>query len=82
MVGFAKIQIGKEGLTEGTIANLNNQFKKHTTVKVTVLKAARSEGKDSVKKISEELLDKLGKNYTARAIGFTIALKKWRKARE
>ena len=33
-------------------------------------------------KIKDELLEKLGKNFTARIIGFTIILRKWRKARE
>ena len=80
MTGLAKIQIGKEGLTEGIIANLNNQFKKHTTVKVVVLKSA-GQDKEKVKKYSEEILESLGAKYTARVIGFTIALKKWRKAR-
>lgn len=37
--------------------------------------------KEKVKKYSEEILEKLGKNYTAKIIGFKIVLKKWRKAR-
>ncbi|OGJ12662.1 hypothetical protein A3K82_02235 [Candidatus Pacearchaeota archaeon RBG_19FT_COMBO_34_9] len=35
--------------------------------------------KEKIKQYSEEILDKLGKNYTAKLIGFKIILKKWRK---
>ena len=35
--------------------------------------------KRKVKEYSEEILNKLGKKYTSRVIGFTIFLKKWRK---
>jgi len=47
-------------------------------VKISVLKNAGHE-KSKVKKYSEEILNHLGKNYTARIIGFTIIVKKWRK---
>lgn len=73
------IQIGKNGITENFIASLRNQFNDCNNVRISVLRSAR-ENKDDVRKISEEILDKLGKNFTARTIGFTIILKKWRKA--
>ena len=78
------LQIGKNGLTESFISNLKSDFEKVHNVKVSVLRSARGEGKkgkEIVKKISEELLQKLGKKYTARVIGFTINLKKWRRER-
>lgn len=71
-------QLGKNGITEGFIASLQNDFKKHVSIRVSVLKSAGHE-REKIKKYSEELLDKLGKNYTARIIGFVIVLKKWRK---
>ena len=37
--------------------------------------------KEQVKEIKDEILSKLGSKYTAKVIGFTIVLKKWRKAR-
>ena len=73
-----KIQLGKQGITDNFIESLKNQFKNSRTVKVSVLKGANRE---DIKKYQEELLDKLGKNFTARKIGFTIILKKWRKER-
>lgn len=71
-------QLGKNGITEGFIASLQNDFKKNVSIRVSVLKSAGHE-REKIKKYSEELLDKLGKNYTARIIGFVIVLKKWRK---
>lgn len=75
------IQLGKQGITENFMESLNLQFQNSRTVKITVLPSAR-ESKEDVKKYSKELLEKLGKHYTSKIIGFTITLKKWRKARE
>jgi len=74
----SEIQIGKSRLTEGIIENLKTIFKTHKVVKISVLKSARN-SRDDVKKIAEEIADKLGKKYTYRIIGFVIILRKWRK---
>ncbi|MDD5012644.1 MAG: YhbY family RNA-binding protein [Candidatus Nanoarchaeia archaeon] len=82
-MSFTEMQLGKNGLTESFIQTLKSNFEKHETVRISVLKSAGGkEGrtKNTAKKYSEEMLDKLGKNYTARLIGFKIILKKWRKA--
>jgi RNA-binding protein YhbY len=76
-----EIQLGKNKITENFISTLRTYFDKVRTVKVSVLQSAR-ESKEDVKKYAEELLDKLGEYYTAKVIGFTIVLKKWRKPRE
>ena len=80
MPTISRIQIGKQGLTENFIESLRNNFKKHENVKISVLKSARENRKD-MKRYAKEILEKLGKNYTAKIVGFTIAVKKWRKAR-
>lgn len=74
----AEMQLGKQGISENFISTLKSHFQKHENVRISVLKSAGHE-KDKVRKYSEEILDKLGKNYTARTIGFKIAIKKWRK---
>ena len=74
------IQLGKQGITENFIASLKNYFKNSEIIRISVLKSARK-NKLQVKEFSEEILEKLGKNYTAKIIGFVIVLKKWRKAR-
>ncbi len=75
-IGFS--QLGKNGITAGFIASLQNDFKKHVSIRISVLKGAGRE-REKVKKYSEEILDKLGKNYTAKIIGFVIVVRKWRK---
>jgi len=76
------IQLGKAGITDNFIDSLKNLFKKHENVKVHVLKNARGtgkEGKAEVKAYAEEILEKLGKKYTHKNIGFVISIKKWRR---
>jgi RNA-binding protein YhbY len=80
----ANIQLGKQGITDNFIISLQNYFKTRGNIRISVLKNARAEGKDGktdVKKYSDEIVKKLGKYYTAKIIGFTIVVKKWRKAR-
>ncbi len=74
-----QVQLGKKGITENFIETLRDHFKKNDDVKVSVLKSAGHK-KENIKKYSEKILDNLGKNYTAKIIGFSIFLKKWRKA--
>jgi|TARA_Y100000310_G_scaffold43287_1_gene40382 RNA-binding protein YhbY len=70
--------MGKNGITENFITSLKNCFKSHDNIKVSVLKGSTRD-REEIKEYSEEILNKLGKNYTSRIIGFTIVLKKWRK---
>lgn len=75
-IGF--VQLGKQGITKNFIESLKNIFKTHDIARISVLKGAGHE-KEKIKEYAEELLEKLGKNYTSRVIGFTIVLKKWRR---
>jgi RNA-binding protein YhbY len=83
MTSQIELQLGKKGLTSEFIADIERRLEKYrnATVKIRVLKSAR-ESKDDVKKYAEELKQKLGEKYTCRTLGFSIFLKKWRKARE
>ena len=73
------MHLGKKGITQNFIESLKDHFKNHENVKISVLKSARH-NKEGVRKYKEEILEKLGKKYTAKTIGFTIFLKKWKKA--
>jgi len=73
------MQLGKNGITSNFVEMLKHHFIKNQNVRVSVLKSAGHE-RGKVRKYSEEILDKLGNNYTAKIIGFKIVLKKWRKA--
>jgi len=74
------MQLGKSGITENFMNSLKNQFKNSQVMKISVLKSATRD-REEIIKINEELLERLGKNFTGRIIGFTIILRKWRKAR-
>ena len=80
MEKIGNMQLGKQGISENFIETLKHHFDKNKNVKVHVLKSAGHD-KAKVKEYSEEILDKLGKNYTSKVVGFTIFLKKWRKAK-
>lgn len=80
MQKLSEIQIGKQGINENFIETLKNNFKKHENVRIRILKSGGHD-KEKVRKYSEEILQELGKNYTARIIGFKIMIKKWRKPR-
>ncbi|MEX0920196.1 MAG: YhbY family RNA-binding protein [Candidatus Pacearchaeota archaeon] len=73
------VQLGKNGLTSNFIETLRSHFDRHANVKVSVLKGAGHD-REKVKKFNEEILEKLGKNYTSKIVGFSIFLKKWRKS--
>lgn len=77
-LGIAETQIGKLGLSEGNIAWIENAFKNRMIVKIRVLKSAGHD-REKVKKIAEEIVSKLGRNYNYRIIGFVISLRKWKK---
>ncbi len=80
MDALSQIQLGKNGLTESFLETLKSHFKSYKNVKVSVLKGA-GPSREKVKEHKEEILKRLGVNYTARIVGFTIFIKKWRKAR-
>jgi len=79
--GRASIQIGKNGLTSGIIEVIKNAFKTREDVKVVILKAAGHD-RQKKKEMAEQIQTELGKKYTYKIVGFTIFLKKWRKARQ
>lgn len=79
MDAIGHIQLGKKGLTENFVLTLENHFKKFRNIKISVLKSACRDKKE-LKEISDKILEKLGKNFSARIIGYTIAVKKLRRA--
>lgn len=72
------MQLGKQGITDSFMETLKNYFKTHLNIRISVLKSAGHD-KKKVKEYSEKILERLGKNYTSKIIGFTIVLKKWRR---
>lgn len=72
------IQLGKQGVTDSFIENLKIYFKKFQIVRISVLKSAGHD-KVKVKEYSEMILDKLGKNYKSKIVGFTIIVMKFKR---
>jgi RNA-binding protein YhbY len=73
-----KLQIGKKGLTSEFVEQLRRIFENEQMLKVSILKSACRDKKDA-EKMMEELLNALGKNYTARLVGYVLTIRKWRK---
>jgi RNA-binding protein YhbY len=78
MPTIRQIQLGKKGLTEDFICNLKHHFDTCKNIKISVLKSCCRD-RDELKKISEEILEKMGNTYTSKIIGYTIIVKKWRR---
>ena len=72
------IQIGKKGISQNIIENLKRYFKTRESIKVRILRSACRD-KEEAEKMSEEIINALGNNYTYRLIGYTISIRKWRK---
>jgi RNA-binding protein YhbY len=81
MVNMIKLNLGKKGLTPEFIGNMKQLFVNGDHIRVTMLKSSTRD-KAEAKKWAEEILASLGKNYTCKVIGYTLVLRKWRKARE
>lgn len=80
MTNLVRIQLGKNGLTTGFIENLKKLFINAEHIRVTMLKSSTRD-KNEAKKWADEIISKLGKNYTYKLVGYTLVLRKWRKAR-
>jgi len=78
--GLVNVQIGKRGVSKELIENLRNAFKQRENVRIRVLKSAGHD-RTKVKEMAEEVVEELGKRYTYKIVGFTIFIKKWRKAK-
>ncbi len=78
-----EMQLGKKGLTPEFIKDIEMRLNKYrnVSIKISVLKSAR-ESKQDVKKYAKEIIEKLGPKFTYKTIGFSIFLRKWRKARK
>lgn len=79
---YSEIQLGKKGVTQEFLEDLKKRFEKFSnkTIRIRVLRSARN-SKEDVKKYAQEIGGKLGDKFTQKVIGFTIIVRKWRKAR-
>ncbi len=82
MTSETEVQIGKKGISPEFLEDLEKRFKKYQNkiMKIRVLKNAR-ENKGDVKEYAKEIKSFLGEKFTYKIIGFSIFMRKWRKAR-
>jgi len=76
--GTIRIQIGKNGLTDSVIEQIKKVSLEEEMIKITILKSACRD-KEEAKKMCDTLVDKLGKNYTYKLIGYICTLFRFRK---
>lgn len=75
------VQLGKAGISDNFIETIRNSFKRHSTVKVSVLQSF-SRDKADIKKAATEICEGIGTEkfeYKSRIIGFTITLFRFRR---
>lgn len=79
---MVKLRMGKSGFTSEFTNNLKIIFANKDTesVRIGLLKTSTRD-KSQVKEWAESMVSLLGPNYTYKIIGYTIVLRKWRKAR-
>lgn len=80
-MALIKMQLGKKGLTPGFIETLRTSFVNSDSARISLLKSSTRD-REEVKKWAEKIVSDLGKNFTYKTIGYTIVIRKWRKARE
>jgi RNA-binding protein YhbY len=78
---LVRFQIGKNGLTDGFIAGVKTAFKTADNMRISVLKSGTRD-RAELDEMNNKILSALGESYTSKVIGYTIAIRKWRKARE
>ena len=71
MPTIGNVQLGKQGVTDNFIGTLKNFFKNYQNVKISVLKSGTRDRKE-LKEMAEEIVEKLGKNFTSKIVGFKI----------
>ena len=78
MKPLKRLQLGKNGLSESFIGQVKKACEKEKLLKISILKSAtRSSAK--AEDIGEELINRLGKNYDYKRIGFVLTIMKFRK---
>lgn len=74
----SQMQLGKNGVTENFIQNIEDHFKHHKIVKISVLRSCCRD-RIALKELAEHITGRLGPKYNAKIIGYTIIIKKGKK---
>jgi len=79
MKRIQKLQMGKNGFTESFFEQLKRIFDDAEIVKINILKSACRDKKQATE-IAEKIVDRLGKNFTYRLVGYVLTINKFRRA--
>jgi len=74
-----KLQIGKNGLSQEFLENLKARFVTAENARISILKTG-TRNREELKQWEEKILTFLGNNFKSKVIGYTIVLRKLRKA--
>ena len=70
--------MGKAKLSDAFVRQVRSIFENDKLVKISILKSACRD-KGEAKKIGEELVEKLGKKYGFKLVGYVLTVVKYRK---
>ncbi|MCK4996796.1 YhbY family RNA-binding protein [Candidatus Pacearchaeota archaeon] len=73
-----KLQMGKNGLSEAFIGQVQSILDNERLVKISILKS-HCRDKAEAKEIAEKLIETLGKKYDYKLIGYVMTIIKYRK---
>ena len=77
-LGITTVQLGKNGYNEKSLENIRFFFKSRKDLKVNILKSY-IRNQEELKELKEKMLKDLGIHYTAKVVGYSIFLKKWKR---
>jgi RNA-binding protein YhbY len=78
MKPIKQLQLGKAGLSDAFVEQVQSIFKNEKALKISILKSACRD-KDDAKKIGEELVEKLGTKFGFKLVGYVLTVVKFRK---
>ena len=78
MKPIRQLQMGKAGLSEAFIEQVKSSFENEGLVKISILKSACRD-KGDARKIGEDLVEKLGKKFGFKLVGYVLTVIKFRK---
>lgn len=78
MKPIKRLQLGKKGLSESFIGHVRKVFEKEKLLKISILKSATRSSAEA-EEIGKELINKLGRNYSYKRVGFVLTVMKFRK---
>ena len=78
MKQIKKLQIGKNGLSEAFVEQVQGIFKKEKIVKISILKSACRD-KNDAEKMAQDLVCALGGKFDYKLVGYVVTVIKFRK---